>query len=437
MEAESMHTFYGSSFEELLLRIRSQFANNTGQKWMVMALGWVLQAGQKTIAGPIRAADGIREKTFSAYYKLFRSSRFDMTTYWRIIQRIVFEVIDEERITLVVDDTVVPKVGREIAFCDWHKEFHGETARDSETVYGQKWVVLVVLWEQPLGLDTVLSLPVQAKVLTRATTPLELGREMVDQIHESFPDRECLVMGDRYFGGRPFLWPIPERLDGMVRLRRNSALYKCPGKYDGRGAPRKKGDRLPTPEQMVDDESVDWKAVEVTRYGETQTVQIHTRKCLWYGVTHDVTGRLVLVKETGSSDQWMALYSTDDTMSPKRMVELYCFRWKIEALFREAKQHGGMGDAQCRSNGAVQRTVPFSLGMVSLVKVWFMSHYDELMDEIHRDDWEEQRTLPSFQIMVQTLRWDLRKKQFSRKMGDDPSLEKKMRNLFNQWTRAA
>ena len=114
-------------------------------------------------------------------------------------------MIDEERITLVVDDIVVPMVRCEIAFCDWHKEFHGETARDSGTAYGQKWVVLVALWEAPLGLDTVLSLPVQPKVLTRATTPLELAREMIDQLHESFPDRECLVWEDRYFGGRPFL----------------------------------------------------------------------------------------------------------------------------------------------------------------------------------------------------------------------------------------
>lgn len=123
------------------------------------------------------------------------------------------------------------------------RSFPGETARDSETVHGQIWVVLVSLWEQPLGLDTVISRPVQAKVLTRTTTPLELGREIVNQLHGSFPEREFLVMGDRYVGGRPFLWPIPERLDGMVRGRRNSELYDCPGEYDGRGAPRKKEER--------------------------------------------------------------------------------------------------------------------------------------------------------------------------------------------------
>lgn len=159
----------------------------------------------------------------------------------------------------------------------------------------------------------------------------------------------------------------------------NTTVGEPPGR-------KKKGDRLATPEDMVNDDPLTWKSVEVTQYGETQTVRIHTRKCLWYGVTHDVTGRLVLIKEIGSSDQWMALYSTDETMSPTRMVELYCFRWKIEALFREVKQHGGMGDVQCRTAGSVQRTVSFSLGLVSLVNVWFLAHYDELMEEVHRDN---------------------------------------------------
>lgn len=92
---------------------------------MVMALGWVLQAGEKTVAGMIRAADDIREKTFSSYHKLFRSTWFTIETYWLMIQRIILEVINDDRTTLVVDDTVVPKVGREISFCEGHKEFPG------------------------------------------------------------------------------------------------------------------------------------------------------------------------------------------------------------------------------------------------------------------------------------------------------------------------
>jgi hypothetical protein len=432
-----MDTFFGSSFERLLLRIRQILEKRTGQKWMVLALGWVLQAGPKTIAGMLRAVDGIRSKTFSAYYALFRSNWFEPVEVWTQIQECLLPLLGSRRIPLVVDDTVLPKVGREISFCDWHKEFHGETARDSKTVYGQKWVVLAALWEQPLGLDTVVSIPVQAKVLTRASTPLELGREMIEQIHRDHPERSFLVMGDRYFGGRPFLWPIPERLDGMVRLRTNNALYECPGEYQGIGAPRKKGKRMPTPEQMAEDGTLDWETMEVTRYGTTQTVEVYTVECLWYRVTHDVPGRLVIVRDGDSSGDWMALYSTDETMSPKRMIKLYCFRWKIEAMFRDAKQHGGMGDAQCRTEKSVRRSVPFTLAMMSLVKIWFLQHYEVLMDEIQRDEWEKETELPSFQIMVQKLRWNLRKKQFSQKMGDNPSLEKKMTDLFNQWTRAA
>lgn len=432
-----MNTFFGSSFEQFLLRIQQTFEENTGQKWMELALGWVLQAGPKTVAGMLRAVNGIRSRAFSAYYAMLRSQWFDLRQYWNTIQGILLEGIDEGRIRLIVDDTVLPKVGREIAFCKWHKEFHGETARDNQTVYGQKWVVLAVLWEQPFGVDTVVSLPVQMAVLTEATTPLELGREMVNQIRRDHPKRSFLVMGDRSVGGRPFLWPIPERLDGLVRLKKNAALYEIPGAYQGRGAPRKKGKRIPTPEELASDESLEWTTMEVARYGQTEQVEVYTTECLWYRVTHDVPGRLVIVRDVDTPENWMALYSTDATMDPKEMIELYCFRWKIETLFREAKQYGGLGDAQCRTEESVKRVAPFVMGLVSLVKYWFLCRHEELMDEIRRDDWEQERECPSFQIMVQTLRWTIRKKQFSQKMGDDPSLEKKMQDLFNQWTRAA
>ena len=77
----------------------------------------------------------------------------------------------------------------------------------------------------------------------------------------------------------------------MVRLRRNSPLWECPSEYSGRGAPRNKGDRLPTPKEMVEDEELGGETAEVTRYG----FRFIQKKYLWYGVIHDVKGWLVLV----------------------------------------------------------------------------------------------------------------------------------------------
>lgn len=437
-----MKSFYGSSFEEVLLRITDVFRKRVADKWMVLALGWVLQAGRKTVAGMIRAAGELgKRKSFAAFYKFFRTTSWDPSEFWTAIQRVILDILCSDRVKVVVDDTVLPKVGRRIAFCQWHREFHGRTSRDSKTVYGQKLVVLAVLWEQPFGVDVVISVPVMGRVLTDGTTPLRVGRQMLEHLERTYPKRTFIAIGDRFFGGEPFLGVTTQRetVEGLVRLKRNNALCRLPV-YSGRGRPPDYGEKLPRPDELAHREDIEWESIEVQRYGRVEEVQVHTQRAKWPTVTGKATGRIIVVREINrpqETDSWIALYCTDPSMDPKEAIELYSLRWKIEGLFREAKQHGGLGEAQCRNPKAIRRQLAFVLGLISLVKVWFLQNYDQLNEEISRDGWENETVLPSFQIMMQKLRWTIRKKQFSQKMGYTPSSVKKISDLFDQWTRAA
>ena len=52
--------------------------------------------------------------------------------------------------------------------------------------------------------------------------------------------------------------------------------------------------------------------------------------------------------------QWVALFSTDLTLSVSEIIEYYGARWKIEAGFKELKQDIGSAETQCENPVAVE-----------------------------------------------------------------------------------
>ena len=69
-------------------------------------------------------------------------------------------------------------------------------------------------------------------------------------------------------------------------------------------------------------------------YGEQQEVSYYCTELLWGQKLYQEL-RFVLVQYKGSKS---ILVSTDLTLSPKRIIELYAYRFSIEELFREFKQ---------------------------------------------------------------------------------------------------
>ena len=72
-------------------------------------------------------------------------------------------------------------------------------------------------------------------------------------------------------------------------------------------------------------------------YGEKQEVTYYCTDLLWGQKLYQEL-RFVLVQYNGTRS---ILVSTDLTLSPKRIIELYAYRFSIEELFREFKQQIG------------------------------------------------------------------------------------------------
>ncbi len=88
-----------------------------------------------------------------------------------------------------------------------------------------------------------------------------------------------------------------------------------------------------------------------------------------------ITARVVILAQKGKNGITKApkvFFSTDPTMDGKEVLRLYKARFQCEFLFRDAKQHTGLVQAQCRSKEKLHYHLNASLTAVSVAKA---AHY--------------------------------------------------------------
>ena len=68
--------------------------------------------------------------------------------------------------------------------------------------------------------------------------------------------------------------------------------------------------------------------------------------------------------------QWVALFSTDLTLSVEKIIEYYGARWKIEAGFKERKRDIGSAETQSRNPYAVMNHLHFSMMATSFAWIY-------------------------------------------------------------------
>ncbi len=102
--------------------------------------------------------------------------------------------------------------------------------------------------------------------------------ELIRQFAAWFPERKIVVSGDSAYGGKSVLQHLPENVDLISRVASNAALYEPapPPRPKQKGAPRKKGDRLPAMAEWAADEAKPWEELEFDQYGLHATLQVKT-----------------------------------------------------------------------------------------------------------------------------------------------------------------
>ena len=320
------------------------------------------------------------------FYTFMGSTTLPWKALWHTMWGMIPAPATEERIIVALDDSINPKSGRTIFGC---AHFHDHAAKGNQSSYPWSQCILAIgllkkvksRWAC-LPLDFrfyMMQKDIEAGSATaqRRGKPLPFESKMVQaatmlkDIHKYF-QQPVLVVADSWFGNNGLWSRLDRGNDGcfhlLSRMRTNVTLYDfapAPTRKRKAGRPREYGERFGN----VDDCAVLWREKAQTYtaflYGKrrevlaySQVVMLKTMKC---------PVRIVWVYR---KTRYVALMTTDLTLSIEQIIEYYGARWKIEAGFKEIKQEIGSSKSQTRTADAVLNHLNFCMMATTLTWVY-------------------------------------------------------------------
>jgi hypothetical protein len=419
-----------SSLDALLFLFAGAFSAPTFQTFRMLAVGFVCRVGEHSVCGMLQGARLERVWHHSRAHALFAYRKWcpDELGLLLLDFLVATFVPAGAPIRLAVDDSLFGRTGKQVHGAAWQYDGSQASGQGPKIGYGNNWVILTLIVRLPF-MERAVSLGVlqrlwqpdpQAKAKQkdgrkrkREPNPEfpskpELGRQLLDLVAARFPGRKIELVGDSAYATKA-MRGLEERVSVTSRLKSNAKLFAPkPPRTGERGAPAKKGKRLPKLAQIAEDPATVWKQTEVVRSGKRQTVTAHVFQALFYDVWGERPVQVVLVRgpkrKTGYD---IALVSMNITATAAEVIEFYDQRWSIEVCIEDAKQITGVGQARNRVQKAVERTVPFGLLCQSLTIAWYALHGQAEQDVQHRRQrarWYRHKRCPSYQDMLSSLR---------------------------------
>jgi hypothetical protein len=392
------------SWSAVLQSVRPAFRAPGFRMFQVLATGLVAQTGRKSVVGMLAGSGMHLVVSFHAACRFFSEGTWEVDRVGLCVARLIVGrlVAPGAPILVAVDDTLVTRGGKKVFAALWTHD--GSAKTRGAVARGNRWVVAGLVVDLPLC-----SRPVCLPVLFRlwlgkgSASPVVLAGQMLTVLACAFPDRQVHGVGDAAYHGTELL----AGASYTTRLPRNAVLFAhAPAPTGRRGRPRTKGERLGTATDLAT--SGRWRAAVVRRYGRRDTAEIRDVPVLWYGSFGPARGRIVLVRDPGTTKPYeLALFTTDLTSSGAGIVERYARRWSIEPANATGKQIMGIGQARNRTPRAVRRTVPFAFLVQSLVTVWYADyghHPADAEDRRRHSPWYTTKLDPSFEDMITKLR---------------------------------
>lgn len=324
---------------------------------------------------------GIAKKRF---YTFMASTKLPWKQLWQSLWMMIPDPLTDGRLLLALDDYINPKTGKKIFGCN--KVFdHAAKQNQSKYPWAQN-IVTVGLLKMVKGRWACLPLnwrfyhlKKNIEKLNRSIngpkiefeTKLAQAANMITDIAAAFSQARIITITDSWFGNNGLFKPLRKHLDQrfhmISRLRSNNTVFKLPGPHlkRGPGRPGKYGKKLGDASllaalfrPLATETNVNLYGRKRTVVAYEHTVMLKTLKCA------------VKVVWVYRKSQWVALFSTDLTLSVEQVIEYYGARWKIEAAFKELKQDIGSAETQTRHPGAVKNHLHFCMMATSVAWVY-------------------------------------------------------------------
>jgi hypothetical protein len=352
-----------------------------------------------------------------------------------------------KEILAAVDDTLCRKGGPHLwggvqhDAVRWTYGRFTSAGRHVALSFGHNWVVVSVWVPLPWAEDRGLAVPVLFRLYrSKSRCPksdyrkrTELAGDLLRILAGWVPEGRTLhAVANSEYSSRTVFRLLPEGVRFTGSMAMDAALFARPPKYRGKGRPRVKGKRLPSPEKLAKSKakSQPWKRLMLRIYGRTVTLLVKTRVCLWYRVAGGAPVRVVVTRDPKGRYKDRAYFCTDPSLSVEEILVRYARRWATEATFRNVKQSMGLSDPQngwwrrkqgtrrakkkagpnARGNRgrlAVERTAPLCFLAYGITVVWYLRHgkpQEDVARAMAEAPWYTHKRQPSFSDMLAALR---------------------------------
>jgi hypothetical protein len=383
----------------------------------IVLCGWVF-ASRRTLTGMIAAAGAVGKKHHSAFHRLFAAARWSLDGMGLMVLGLLVSWLGEGAILLAVDDTLARKRGLKVFGVGMHHDPLLSSRKKAITNWGHSWVVLGVIVTFPLWPNRPFCLPILFRLYLNKKaadkhrrvyrTRPELAIELLRLVCRWQQSRRFHVIADSAYGGQSVLNQLPGNCDLTSRLVLDARLYAAaPERRPGtNGRPRKRGPRLPSPEQMLDARA---RRVVLAIYGRRDKVRLCDTVAYVYTAPHRPL-RVVAVEPLTGGRRRQAFYSTCSDASAQQVLTWYAMRWSLEVAFHDSKGSLGFEEPQGWTRRAVERTAPMAMLLYSLIVLWFVReghrHY-----RVPDRPWYRTKRHASFADMLQTLRQESLREQ--------------------------
>jgi hypothetical protein len=474
------------SLAELLGHFRGCFARpESFAVFQPVVAAWVLCLRCRTLT-EVWQLTGLGPKMhFDAIYSLFASAKWDWDEIGVLLCLLLLSHLAPfGLVSLAVDDTLCHKRGKRVAFGGIFLDPVLSTRSRKVLRFGLNYVLVALIVHLPFRPDRYFALPILWRVFRKKgqqghCKKTELAAHLVRHLALAIPARSFCLVADCAYVNATVLKDLPDNVVVIGPLSKKAALYlPAMPKVEGqKGAPRKKGLRLPTPGQLLEKPQMLAEVVSkheaefalisefnVQGWGARQE-QITLPKAqqepngrrepkwkkelrvqtlhgvLWYHACKQKAVTVVLLHDPQEAKEgkWRdeVLLSTKVGSSAAEMVAEYGKRWSVELAFHDSKQFLGLEGPEVRTEQSVQRAHPMAWFCLSLVVLWYALNREQV-GKVKRDrPWYKKKVGDTFSEMLGAMRLCLWRQRIFGPCGDTPVSLETVETLLNEMAAVA
>jgi hypothetical protein len=345
--------------------------------------------GRHTITGQLATA-GQLFVDWSADYRLYSQARVEPDKMFAVLQREAWNMLPRGHpVVVALDDTRVKKWSKKAPGVQYFRDPLGPKFRLNLQL-GQRFIQQSLAVSDGQGQARLLPVSFcHAAVPTKPRRAAEaeqwsayrqalrdhslgaVGARQVSQLRHNLDscatgrDRRLVSLVDGGYTNKRFLSGLPENCTVIGRIRSDAKLYHLPDSQPAAGRRRIYGAEAPTPEQLRQDQRVQWREISIQHGSQQLRMRVKTLAGLrWRATGAQQILRVVVIAPLGYriNNTGKRLYRkpaylicTDPNLPVEKVVQYYVWRWGIEVNFRDEKTLLGVGQAEVHHPSSVER----------------------------------------------------------------------------------